>query len=60
MDAPAGRVDADADIVPDFYRSTAEVVRAHPGWFGFFATSALPDVEGALARRSEEGKRLDS
>ena len=40
--------------------SEYEVIRAHPGRIGSFATSTLPNVEGALVSRSEEGKRLDS
>ena len=40
--------------------SEYEVIRAHPGRIASFATSTLPNVEGALASRSEEGKRLDS
>ncbi len=54
----------DVDEAPAMARRlseyTAEVVRAHPGRFGVFATSTLPNVQNALARRSEGGKRLNS
>jgi len=36
---------------------TAQVVRDHPGRFGFFATLTLPDVDGALA---EAGHAFDA
>src|SRR5262245_18864357 len=42
--------DAEARAVArDVNAFAADVVRSHPGRFGFFATLCLPDVRGSLA-----------
>jgi predicted TIM-barrel fold metal-dependent hydrolase len=47
---PGKREDAEARAMArEVNEFAAEVARAHPGRFGFFATLTLPDVDGALA-----------
>jgi predicted TIM-barrel fold metal-dependent hydrolase len=51
VSAPGAHFGDDAEataIARDVNEFTAQLVRDHPGRFGFFATLTLPDVEGAI------------
>src|SRR5215510_3229554 len=61
VSAPGVHVGDDAEarrMAREVNEFAAEVVRSHPGRFGFFATLTLPDVDGALAEAAHAFDRL--